>query len=224
MRSFISRRNRASLAALAVATVGSSAALAGSYTTPGALVPDNLPAGLTINFNVTDTDPVSTIDLSMLWPSVTGGTAGGHTWVGDLRAVLTAPGGASAVIFSRTGRAASATTGFGDSSDLTGNYRYIDTGGDFVAAAALAGAAPVANGDYRASIGGILTAEPSPLLNTVFAGVNPLGNWTLFITDGAAGDTGTLTSATLNITTVPEPTMLGALSLAGIGLLARRRR
>jgi len=56
-----------------------------------------------------------------------------------------------------------------------------------------------------------------------FIGLDPNGNWTLFVADQAAGETSTLQSWTLTITGVPEPSaaLFGGL---GVLLLLRRRR
>jgi hypothetical protein len=57
---------------------------------------------------------------------------------------------------------------------------------------------------------------------SVFNGMNPNGDWTLFLADQGAGDEATLTGWTLSLTAVPEPAvpLLGGLAT----LLALRRR
>jgi subtilisin-like proprotein convertase family protein len=208
------------LAAPAVAIAATSMlAQASTYTSPGGAILD--PVGgvsppLVITFAVTDTAPVTHVDLTL-----TGLT---HSWAGDLIATLQAPGGASADIMRRLG--ASTSSGLGDSSDFGGTYRFIDSGVDPVPAlVALPATSALPSGDYWATtLGTNSTSGNKVTLDTVFGGVAPLGTWTLTITDNAGGDTGALQSATLNIVNVPEPATLGAVGLVCSGLLLRRRR
>ncbi|MCQ3951611.1 MAG: hypothetical protein DPW14_17560, partial [Planctomycetes bacterium] len=76
-----------------------------------------------------------------------------HSWIGDLEAVLAAPGGSPAVyIFSRVGSLSA--TGFGDDSDLAGVYTFADAqsyGDLWAAAASVGGTSVVPSGNYRAS-------------------------------------------------------------------------
>jgi hypothetical protein len=56
---------------------------------------------------------------------------------------------------------------------------------------------------------------------SVFNGENAAGTWTLFLSDRAASDVGTLEAWSIQFT--PEPATLSLLALGGL-LLARRRR
>jgi subtilisin-like proprotein convertase family protein len=127
-----------------------------------------------------------------------------HSWVGDLIVTLRAPGGApSKIIFAQT--TAAAATDCGDESDLIGPYNFLDTAPaspTWWNAAVTAGTTTaVASGSYRATTpgggagGGVVTA-----ITSAFAGVaNPNGTWTLRVHDGGAGDTGSVTAATLTL-------------------------
>lgn len=68
-----------------------------------------------------------------------------------------------------------------------------------------------------------LDTDSRPAMLSVFNGQSADGNWTLFVADQAAGEESTLTSWSLSITGVPEPTtaLLGSL---GLLCLLRRRR
>ncbi len=184
-------------------SVGAHAAqFVGTGTGP---VPDDTVAGcggtegdpLTIQFTVSGlTSPISTIGVRI---------AGQHTWMGDLTARLSAPGGSpTAVLFGKTG--STTATGCGDSSAFGGPYNFGDgpTGGWWTAAAA-AGASPavVAAGDYRTStIGGAAGGGATTSIISVFGGLaaaSANGTWTLTVTDASAADTGSIDSAILFI-------------------------
>jgi subtilisin-like proprotein convertase family protein len=126
-----------------------------------------------------------------------------HTWVGDLDVVLLAPGGSpSHVIFSRTG--ATSATSFGFSSDLSSlnTYTFADSATTNWWAAA-SNVSVIPGGSYRTTAPGP-TTNPAPVtnMNPAFASVtNPNGTWVLRFRDGAAGDTGTVTGATLTVDT-----------------------
>jgi subtilisin-like proprotein convertase family protein len=132
-----------------------------------------------------------------------------HSWVGDLDVRLLGPGGSpSAVIFSNTG--STTATGCGDDSNLTGPYNYFDTAPAaptwWGAAATAAGTVSVATGDYRVSTaGGVVGGGANALLTPTFAATSPNGTWTLRIRDGGEGDTGSVTAASLTITTAGPP-------------------
>ena len=172
-------------------------------------IPDSTATGtygppLVVSFAVTGiTGSPSSVSVDMtLSPA--------HTFVGDLDVVLAAPGGSPSIpIFSRIG--ATTAGAFGDSSDFAGPYTFSDAAtGDIWAAAAAAGAAvPIPAGGYRTSAP--LTGAPTNLTAT-FSGLTAAqanGTWTLTFRDGAGGDTGTVSAASLNILTggaTPTPT------------------
>lgn len=164
-------------------------------------IPDNNPAGRTVSFAVSGlTAPLGSVQLSMTLT---------HPWMGDLSAVLIAPGGAARlVVFGRVG--ATRTNANGDSSDFGGVYVFSDLGGPelWPAAAAVGAAVVLTPGTYRttstgspgrSSVGGCPTS-----LRGVFAGLSAAqanGTWTLVVSDGAAPDAGVIDAATLTLDT-----------------------
>jgi hypothetical protein len=168
---------------------------------------------LNVTFNVSGlvgTVTSVTIDVTMT-----------HTWVGDVDAVLMAPGGApSLVIVSRIGVTSAGS--FGDSSNYSGTYTFADSAGsaaiDNIWSKALGTNGNPACTDtcnlpsatYRTTGPGFTgQTNPPPLtsLNTTFGGLSPAaanGTWTLRLRDGGQGDTGPVTAANLTINvTVP---------------------
>jgi hypothetical protein len=145
------------------------------------------------------------VEVSMTWGSPT------HTFVGDITAVLIAPNGASHTLFGHT--LATTATAFGDSSDLGTIYNFKDSaaappnGGWWQAATAAGTTTVMPTGDYRTTASGgagAVNPQPPTNMNASFMGVaNANGTWTLRVTDGCAGDTGSVTAASLTITTTP---------------------
>ena len=163
-------------------------------------IPDNNPAGLTVAFAASGiTLPVGKVTLSLTMT---------HTWVGDLRVVLTSPAGAARmVVFSRIGTSRTLTTG--DSSNLSGAYLFTDApvaGGLWAAAAVVDDTQLIPSGSYlpsssgapgRSDAGGCATS-----LTGVFEGLTPAqanGSWTVSLVDQFATDTGAITAALLTI-------------------------
>lgn len=127
-----------------------------------------------------------------------------HSWVGDVRATLIAPNGASHVVFARTGATTSGASG--DSSDLAGPYSFRDSAVGvnwWTEAFNRLSTEALTAGNYRTTAAGGGGTDPAPVTNmtAAFAGVaNPTGTWTLRLEDGCAGDSGSISAATLNIT------------------------
>lgn len=142
-----------------------------------------------------------------------------HTWQGDLRLVLTGPGGQSVTLMDRPGTTASFGSPFGFSNDNLGNPT---TGAKFIfddsAALVYDTGYPGAGTAGITNISGAHRPE-NPL--SVFNGLNKQGRWTLTVFDNAGGDTGSIRNFGLSFT-VPAP---GAVALFGAaGLAAARRR
>lgn len=156
---------------------------------------------------------VATAEVSMTF-------APAHTWMADVTATLIAPNAASKVLFGYTG--STTALGCGDSSDLAGPYNFKDTaaappsGGWWQAATAAGATVALATGDYRSTDtggAGAVNPQPATSINPAFTGVaNANGTWTLRLTDGGAADTGSISAATLTITTT---------SAAGVGVSGR---
>jgi uncharacterized repeat protein (TIGR01451 family) len=162
-------------------------------------IPDNLPATpRDVTFTVAGiTGAPTNVEVSHTY-------APAHTWAGDINVNLIAPNATSFVIYGRTGQTGASA---GDSSDLSGPYNFKDSaaGVNWWTAANTAGAAaPVPPGDYRTTAAGpqpVITTSPVTNLTAAFAGVaNANGLWTLRFTDNAAGDTGSVSAASLTIT------------------------
>lgn len=182
-------------------------------------IPDNTSAGTALNIPVAGlTDQLRGVALNITFDQPAGG--GGHTWVGDINMTLTSPS-ASHLIMQRVGSATG--TGSGDSTDIQGPYTFTDgTTGDFwgIAVGMVGGTVPP--GAYRTMA--CCTGAPTDM-NPVFAGpvlVEPgifakketkevsiplpadaaNGNWTLNVSDNAAGDTGRVSALSLTLTTL----------------------
>ena len=162
-------------------------------------IPDNdcSGPGRQISFAVSGiSNPVSNVTVSF---------TGTHTFVGDLDVKLIAPNGTtSAFIFTFVGNGTNPISG--DSSDLNGTYTFFDAAvNNLTAAATTVGpTTAVPPGNYRASDG----TGTNIALDAVFANLaNPNGTYILQFNDCSAGDTGSITAATLSLNG-PTPTPL----------------
>ncbi len=159
-----------------------------------------VPTPRIMSFNVSGVaGPPTNVELSTTFSP-------NHSWVGDVRATLIAPNGASHIVFSRTGATASGASG--DSSDLAGPYNFRDSAAGvnwWTEAANRLSTEALTAGDYRTTTaGGVAGAGTDTSMTPSFAGVaNPTGMWTLRLEDGCAGDTGSISAATLTITGGP---------------------
>lgn len=153
-----------------------------------------------------------------------------HTYVGDLDVVLRSPNGTAFTIFSRVGAANAGS--LGDSSNLNGLYTFTDTatGNFWAASAAVNNNRTIAAGSYRTSAAGPgaggTTSFDAAFSSLTAAEAN--GTWTLTFRDGANVDTGTVSGATLQISTVPEvhPGLIGTSGclLLCLGKMRRKLR
>ena len=141
-----------------------------------------------------------------------------HTFPDDLDMLLVDPTGVPVLFWSDAG---------GGTDIVAGTVTIDDQ-----AAIALPDSTAITSGSYQPAnyLTGDTFAAPAPagpyslVALSSFNGLSPNGTWSLYITDDAGGDAGSLDSVTLSVTAgVPEPTTLG---LAGVGALAllRRRR
>lgn len=179
---------------------------------PGAgfAIPDSGSASSTINVvNVANPTIVSV-------NSVTVNVSVAHTWVGDITLILTAPNGDDCQLMRRPG-----TSGVGNSGDwLVGAHVFVASGG-----ATIPNTGNMAPGTWnRTNNAGSTSTPPPPDPDdySVFVGDNLNGLWRLTARDDAGGDTGSIGSWSLDITSIPEPTSLGLLGLGALALLRRR--
>ena len=121
-----------------------------------------------------------------------------HTWDGDLDVYLISPTGTRVELF----------TGVGSSGD-----NFTNTILDDEASTGIASVSAPFTGTFR----------PEGLLSAL-DGQNPNGTWRLEVTDHAGGDTGTLNSWALQITTAAVAAAVGSLWSGLCGGQARRGR
>lgn len=183
----------------------------GGATFPGTgtgAIPDGLPGTppqfgppLNVTFNVSGITEAIT-EMSVDFTAT-------HTFVGDIDAVLIAPGGSPTLaLVSRIGVTTAGS--FGDSSDYGGTYNFTDTAaGTNIWTVATNPACGddciVTAGSYRTTaVGQTGQTNPPPVtsLLTTFGGLTPAqinGTWTLRFRDAAAADTGSVTAANMTI-------------------------
>jgi subtilisin-like proprotein convertase family protein len=181
-------------------------------------IPDGDITGLASQITVSGTDIVDSVELTLV-------TSGG--WNGDIYAYVE-HNGAITVLLNRAGLtsenpAGAATTGM--------NVTFSDAAATDVHSGLSTTYGTLATGTYQpdgraADPDEVLDSSPRTLSFSGFTGQVASGDWTLFIADVAGGETATLGSWNLTLTTtaVPEPTTgLSLLTLAAGALLIRRR-
>jgi subtilisin-like proprotein convertase family protein len=166
----------------------------------GGVIPDGSLTGWSDTRSVSGIDNISDVSVTL---NLSGG------WNGDLYAYLVHGSGFS-VLLNRVGVTANGSPGYGTAgmnvtlSDaaVLGNIHSV--------------LAPVSGGIYQPdgrnvnplTPGSVLGSTPSTTPLSSFNGLNPSGNWTLFIADVSGGDVSTVTSWGLDIASVPEPASL----------------
>ncbi len=132
-----------------------------------------------------------------------------HTWRADLGAVLIAPNGTQFILYKYIGAiTAGSCGGTRGGNDFAGPYNFKDSAvGTNIWSEA---GNPTTSGDYRTTAaGGAGQVDPAPVTNltAAFSGIpTSNGTWTLRMTDGGLGDTGSVSAATLTLT---SPTAAG---------------
>src|SRR5688572_4086717 len=198
-----------------------------------AAIPDGSLSGLEDSRTITTpATPILDVNVTL---NISG--TGGGMVNGDIYAYLTHDTGIS-ILLNRPGLRSGSTIGYDDSGyssvtfdDSAANdvhvYRLSLTGGHDNPI--LPYPSPL-NGDTwqpdgrsinPTSIGATFDTAPRNARLDVFNGLNPNGEWTLFLADIQTGGTATLNSWTLNITAVPEPhhyALATGLSLFGLAL------
>ncbi|MEI8207274.1 MAG: proprotein convertase P-domain-containing protein [Kiritimatiellales bacterium] len=187
-------------------------------------VPDNDPTGLQNTQSLTGFD--RRIDFIQVYLRMSGSP---DAFTGDYYVSLIGPNGGFSVLLNRAGRTLSAPLGYGDNGfDVTFSvgapdaHLYQNYSPDFDAQSRLTG---TWDADGR-------NVDPDIVLDTdsrtsgldVFGGLNPNGNWTLFVADLGQYGTATLDSWGLNINTIiPEPATVGMLGFGALVTLIMRR-
>lgn len=206
------------LGLLLLLAVGSRADTTFSWSGPVA-IPDNDASGVAYAFNVSEPGMfVSGVTVAL---SISGG------WNGDLYAYLSS-GAGFAVLLNRVGVgvAGESPLGYGVSGlNVTLASGLISDVHSYSTPSGLWGA-DGRNIDPASSAGTFAGAARDHTLD-VFTGMDPMGDWTLFLADCSDGSISTLNSWSVTVQTVPEPGSLGLL-ITGVatlgGLAARNRR
>ncbi|MCP4663659.1 MAG: hypothetical protein GY856_50385 [bacterium] len=202
-------------------TAASRATVPWSGTVPSTDVPRNIPdddpAGVTSTVVVTEPLTITITDVNLIFDEVR------HTCVPDLHVELTSPSGTTTVVLMRSFVEGGILVGLGCPADFVGTVL------DDEAAANLAGGTAPFTGWFNLEHPSVVT---NPLSR--FLGEEAAGTWTLFVSDLAANDVGTLEAWSLELSgdaqVVAVPTLTGAelavmallLALAGSYVLRRR--
>lgn len=180
-----------------------------------------------IEWGFAGTGPV-TEGPALLYPStitITGGTGpiadvnvtllqGLHTWADDMEIALVSPSGTVVELMNDAG----------GSNDIAGDLTFDDEAtmeiGD------LTGDGFEGFGTFRPSVYEVGMNNPlaDGSMLSLFDGESANGNWSLYVFDDAAGDTGQFMDGwSIEITLVPAPASAGLLGLSGLALSRRRR-
>jgi len=185
-------------ASASIVTVGSGAV---SIT-----VPDGNAAGITSTIHVNVSSWADSMNSLSLTLNITGGNEG------DLYAYLSY-GGTSVVLLKRPGLAGD-PAGIGYTGTLGENYTLTLSDGNYP------------NINYTSPTSGGLSGTYNPSAGSVaftsYNGMNPNGNWVLFVSDLSGGDNANvsvLNSWSLTFNAVPEPVNV-ALGVFAVALLA----
>jgi subtilisin-like proprotein convertase family protein len=177
-------------------------------------IPDNNIIGVASTRSVnTPIKQITNIRVSL---SLTGG------WNGDFYAYLSHGSGFS-ILLNRAGRSVASSAGAGSSGM---SVTFGDDAASDVHTALPNSGLPTGffQPDARATDpANTLDTDSRSAFLSSFAGLDPNGEWTLFIADVSPGDTSVFQSWSLEIQGVPEPAS-GLLAMVGAGLLFKRRR
>ena len=184
----------------------------------GGLVPDGNPVGWSDTRTLSGITQTTITDVNVSL-TVTGG------WNGDLYAYLWHDSGMS-ILLNRPGRTAGNSFGYSDSGM---NVVFDDSGTNADSHVSFTGGSILGGASWRpdgraVDPATVLDSSPRSSFLTNFNGLNPNGNWTLFVADMSGGSESTVAAWGLQITAVPEPSeFLGAGLLIGSAFLLRIR-
>ena len=197
------------------------AAVVFNWTGPQTIF-DNDASGVSFNFTVSDY-PVAITEVSLAL-DISGG------FNGDLYAYLS-HGDGFAVLLNRVGRTAANELGYSNpglavtlsGSALTDLHLYQANSPSYNGNGQLTGLWGADGRDLDPdSSGAAFDAATRDAPLSVFNGLNPNGDWTLFFADVSLGGIATLNSLSVNVTAVPEPkatVVVVAIVLLGLGWL-----
>lgn len=194
------------------------------------VIPDGSSSGLTRQLTVNAPgESITSLQVNLSLAAVSGDAA----FLGDLFIYLS-HGSDLAVLMNRPGRLATSSAGYGDNQSL--NVTFADS-----AVGDIHNYRLVLNGSHATPLTGPLTGnwqpdgratDPATVLNTDartatfsnFTGDAASGVWSLFAADLSTGATHQITSWTLTINTVPEPSTAALLLPLGLAAVLRRKR
>ena len=161
-----------------------------SYTGPAVAITDNNPTGINIVVPVAGVGNISDLNFSFdgtVADPTPGSTTVGldHSWIGDVLVKLTSPGGTTVAIFDRPGVP---TSSVGCNNNNLFQLGLNDEGG--LPSVEIQGS-PTSPGCNSANAFPTGNFSPNNPLSA-FDGENADGNWTVNISDNAAGDTGSV--------------------------------
>ncbi len=227
------KKHLATLAALSIAGAHSALAVITSASVENilAVIPDG-------NFNgVQSTLTLNGLDPQLSDVNVTLTLSGGFN--GDYYAFLSHNGTIS-VLLNRPGVAAANSVGYPDTGfgpnasnsrftfdDQATNdvHRYRSFSFSLNGTGQLTGAwQPDGRNIDPLSSGSLFDSASRSSMLSGFNGMNPNGQWTLFVADMSPGGEGTLVNWGVQLTTVPEPSVCALFGLGTVGLLIRSHR
>jgi subtilisin-like proprotein convertase family protein len=224
-------RRQLAAVALAVAMLCgcgvASASLVYDYSGSAVAIPDNNASGAAFAFSLSD----SATYINSL--TVTLNISGGYN--GDLYVYLS-HGSGFAVLLNRVGVGASSSSGYAntgfnvtfDAAASANVHFYQNNSPSYNGSGQLTGTwQPDGRGIDPASAPSAFDTASTTTNFSTFTGLNPNGDWTLFVSDVSAGAISTLSDFTVSVSAVPEPTN-GALAIfagivACVGLWCRVR-
>lgn len=169
-------------------------------------IPDNSSSGRTVSFSVSGVSgPLASIRVRL------GLT---HSFAGDVEAILRSPGGVSTLLlFGRTGVGyGQPNPSFGSPANFAGTYEFADdaTQDLWATASPLITSATIPSGKYRTFGLGVVNTRHGGCSTSLAGAFNGLsgvqlnGTWTLTVADRVSGDTGTVDSALLSVSSSPD--------------------